>query len=118
MHSANGRPRSAGRDFFQSMASRSKQAARSSKPTPVGSSRAQFLWPRSRFRRGELEDQLVGFELIARHEWCRSLASAGFLLVNPILNRFSLPGVDLSWLDRIIRADSYSNLVLLSRRQR
>ena len=72
----------------------------------------------TRFRRGELEHQLVGFELIARHEWCRSLASAGFLIVNPILNRFSLPGVDLSWLDRMIRVDSYSNLVLLSRRQR
>lgn len=86
------------------------------------------VWPREnnledwdfphqiRFRAGQLELELNGFEVVGARCWARSGSVLGLYLVNPLLRTVRLPGIDLGFIDAAIPFDNGSNQVVLARK--
>ena len=89
---------------------------RSGRPIRMANLRRWNYTHETRFRRGELEAELDGFDVIGTVRWCRSFAALGILLVNPLMRRLGWWHVDLRAWDRWLPFDNPANQVLLARR--
>jgi SAM-dependent methyltransferase len=70
----------------------------------------------TRFRKGQMEDELAAFNVVETHRWVRSLGYLGMITFNPLLRRMGGSEVDWFALDAIIPFDPPSNEVIVARK--
>jgi SAM-dependent methyltransferase len=69
-----------------------------------------------RYRSGELEPCLTGFELVATDRLFKSGSGLAIWKLNSVLARLHLPPVKLLWVDRLLPFDHASDWVFLARK--